>query len=107
MRRFVLLAIVALFFAASAYAQRSTGSIRGVVKDATQAVLPGATVTVTNEETGLLRTTVTNTSGVYSVADLPVGVPSRFDLVLNLKAAEAIGLTFPSAVLSQATQIIR
>jgi len=69
----VLLAIVALLAAAPAYAQRSTGSIRGTIKDATQAVLPGATVTVTNEDTGLVRTTVTNTAGVYSVAELPVG----------------------------------
>src|SRR5207245_2470874 len=73
MRKSVLLAILALVLAAPAFAQRSTGSIRGVVKDATQAVLPGATVTVTNEDTGLLRTTTTNAAGVYSVPDLPVG----------------------------------
>jgi hypothetical protein len=69
----VLLAMFALMLAAPAYAQRSTGSLRGTVKDATQAVLPGATVTATNEDTGLVRTTVTNAAGVYSVPELPVG----------------------------------
>ena len=56
-----------------AYGQRTTAALRGTVRDATQAVLPGVTVTVTNEETGLVRTGVTNASGVYSAPDLPVG----------------------------------
>lgn len=54
-----------------ALAQRSTASIRGTVRDATQAILPGATVTVRNEETGLTRTTVTNHAGLYSASELP------------------------------------
>jgi hypothetical protein len=62
-----------LFFAVPAFAQRSTGGIRGTVRDATQAVLPGATVTVSNEDTGLSRTVVTNSAGVYSIPELPVG----------------------------------
>ncbi len=43
------------------------------MRDATQAVLPGVTVTATNEDTGLVRSVVTNESGVYSAADLPIG----------------------------------
>ena len=74
MRKPVLVLLVSsLFFATPAFAQRSTGSIRGTVRDATQSVLPGATVTVLNEETGLSRTVVTNAAGVYSVPVLPVG----------------------------------
>jgi putative tryptophan/tyrosine transport system substrate-binding protein len=41
------------------------------------------------------------------VADLPVGVPTQFDLVLNLQAAESIGLTFPASIVSQATEMVR
>jgi putative tryptophan/tyrosine transport system substrate-binding protein len=40
-------------------------------------------------------------------ADLPVGVPERFDLVINLPAAQALGITIPPAVLAQATELIR
>ena len=75
MRRLALVASItlALLAPAPASAQRTTASIRGTVRDATQAVLPGVTVTATNEDTGLVRSVVTNESGVYSAADLPIG----------------------------------
>src|ERR687888_2108294 len=73
-KRVLVLFVSSLFLATPIFAQRSTGSIRGTVRDATQAVLPGTTVTVLNEETGLSRTVVTNAAGVYSVPALPVGL---------------------------------
>jgi putative ABC transport system substrate-binding protein len=39
--------------------------------------------------------------------DLPVQQPTAYDLVINIKTAQTIGLTIPKSVLQQATEIVQ
>src|SRR5260370_37153060 len=56
-----------------AFCQGISGHILGTVKDASEAVVPNAVVTVTNEDTGLTTKITTGTSGDYRVDNLPPG----------------------------------
>src|SRR3990172_5045274 len=59
--------------ASSSSAQGTTGAILGTVKDQSEAVLPGAAVTIRNVETGNVRRIVTGARGEYQVPNLAVG----------------------------------
>ncbi len=53
--------------------QATTGNIEGRVLDPKEAVVPGATVSATNQQTGLQKTIATNDQGVFSIILLPPG----------------------------------
>ena len=81
-RKASMLYVLALLlcFGSVASAQEQTVSIQGVVKDASGAVLPGATVEARNRQAGT-NTAVTSTDGVYRFPALPPGAyksPPRF-----------------------------
>ena len=56
-----------------AFGQGFSGTISGVVRDATGSVVPDAAITVRNLETGLTRTAQTGANGGFTVPALPVG----------------------------------
>jgi hypothetical protein len=79
---FVAFLIVAAAHAA-AFAQTPTFAVEGVVSDAQQAVLPGATVTITNTATGLTRSTVTDAGGRYVFTAMPTEGRHRLQVELT------------------------
>jgi hypothetical protein len=66
--------LAVLLFPAWASPQTTTGGVRGTVYDESRAVVPGATITVTNKSTGLPRETVSDSNGNYDVSNLAAGV---------------------------------
>src|SRR5687768_13526594 len=80
LRRFGVFAMM-LMTATGAWAQ-ATAELNGRVTDESGAVLPGVSVTVTQTDTGLTRTTVTDADGNYSLPTLPTG-PYRLEVTLQ------------------------
>jgi len=74
MRRTSLtLLLICVLFGCQAFAQKFTGNIRGTVTDKSGAMVPNASVTISDLTTGVTRTVTTNDQGEYAVLELPVG----------------------------------
>ena len=90
-RRVIFTALVLfLWFGASglrAQSGGSTGSINGIVVDATGAIVPGATVTIKNPVSGSVRTTTTDSAGHYQFTNLP---PNSFHMTVALEGFATI-----------------
>jgi hypothetical protein len=69
----VISGLVLLFTASGAAAQVSTGSLSGVVRDTTDAVVPDAVVILRNEATNSTRQMVSNSSGNFTFSVVPSG----------------------------------
>jgi hypothetical protein len=86
----------------------STGALTGTVTDASGAVVPNVTVTVTSADTGQVRTTTTSANGSYNVGLLPPGsYRVRFDAA-GFKEAEVPSATIvvtETATLNQSLQV--
>ena len=80
--------MAALFLATPALAQY--GQIEGQVTDATGAVLPGATVTAVNEDTGVSRSSVSDAGGDYR---LPGLIPGTYTITAELTGFQTVQTT--------------
>src|ERR1700686_5038532 len=73
----ILAAPFLLLFPTGSFAQgETTSAIVGEVSDVSGAAVPGATVTVTNKETGLMRSATTDESGRFNFPQLKPGAYS-------------------------------
>jgi len=112
-----LSALALLMHATPAHAQRTTATIRGTITDQTKAVIPGATVTVTNNATGLSHTTTTSGDGIYTVPELPVGqysikvelqgfkTATRTDIALNVADDRSLDFTLVPGGLNEVISV--
>jgi hypothetical protein len=58
----------------------ASAAVAGVVRDKNQAVVPNASVTITNKDKGLSRSTTTNANGEYKFDFIPAG---RYDVKVS------------------------
>jgi len=77
-----ILGVIAFLAPPGASAQVLYGSLVGQVSDTSGAVTPGATITITNRDTGLTRTAVSNETGGYSFTNVQ---PGPYDVKVTLQ----------------------
>ena len=85
-RRSVFIAFVLALFTMSAAAQALYGSLVGNVTDESGAAIPGATVTITQSETNLSRTLVTDASGSFNAPNL---LPGTYEIAVSLSGFQS------------------
>jgi hypothetical protein len=75
-RVWILIVLLAVFgmVSSSAYGQALKAAILGVVTDSSGAAIAGASISVTNIGTGIMRTATTDDQGRYNVPDLDIGM---------------------------------
>jgi uncharacterized protein YfaS (alpha-2-macroglobulin family) len=83
MKRLLLALTVFVMTSGNLWAQ-ATAQIAGTVKDQSGAVLPGVEVAVTQTETAVMRSAVTNETGSYVLSNLPIG-PYRMEAALPVE----------------------
>jgi len=86
----LLFALALLLSPHAAYAQVLYGSLTGSIADPSEAVIPGATVQVTNLGTGIAKQATSNESGIYLFSDLQ---PGRYEIRVTAKSFSTVTAT--------------
>ena len=96
MKWFVFPAMI-LLAGGAVYGQSTNGSITGVIRDASGAVVPEAAVTIQNTGTGFVYTANSTATGNYTIAQLPTGIYELKVEASGFKSFERRGLTVEPA----------
>jgi hypothetical protein len=113
----LLLALLLSCLACEVVWAQATAQINGTVKDQSGAVLPGVEITVTQTETGIARSAITDETGSYVLPNLPVG-PYRLEaalpgfrtyvqtgILLQVNSNPAINLTLQVGQVSEQVEV--
>ena len=99
-KRLALIAIpvlaVLLSLPGTTYAQRMTGELSGSVIDESGGVIPGADVVVTNEASGAVRRSVTNSDGFFAFSALPAATYTVMISITGFNSYEVKGVELRS-----------
>jgi len=87
--RVLLLGILILGLGLPALAQSGRGTITGIVKDPSGAVVPGADITITEKNTGVVTRTVSTEAGAYRAPYIPPGTYQLTAALAGFKTAVA------------------
>src|SRR6202163_884164 len=74
LRRLVISFFLGYFISAAPLTAQAQTHVGGVIRDPSGAAVPGASVTVVNEDTGFRRATLSESDGTYAVASLEPGI---------------------------------
>ena len=117
-RQYVIAALVlCLVFSSTGLPQAVNATLLGTVMDSTGALMPGAKVTVTNQNTNVAKTGQTNESGNFIFPDLPPGTyavtaeregfkkESRRDVTLNVNSSGRVDLKLSPGNMSETIEV--
>jgi hypothetical protein len=93
---------IALLTAIPGAAQSTLGTIRGTVTDTQGAVVPGATIVVTDEDTGVTREIVSTDEGLFEVPNLRPGSYTVDISLAGFKASRRTGILLRAASVARA-----
>jgi outer membrane receptor protein involved in Fe transport len=113
----LVVSLLALMPSAGIAQPAQVGTLSGVVSDSTGGVLPGVTVTITSQERGFNRTTVTDSEGRYLFPATPIGnytvvaqlagfdAAGKSDNLVETEKTTSVGLTMSLGTLTEAVKV--
>lgn len=115
--RYILFALTATLASACGWSQSQLGEVFGKITDPSGAVITGAKITLSNENTGLKRDAITDVNGQYYVLGLPTGeyslrvdkegfqIEIREGIAISTATAAGINLTLQVATVPQQVRL--
>jgi hypothetical protein len=98
MRRLLVLALVLSFFvSAQAFGQSTYATVSGTVTDKSGAVLPGVSLTATNNATGVVSTVLSNETGTFNIPSLLPGAYTVSAALTGFQKANFTNVTLGNA----------
>ena len=102
MYKLLLLIGAFLLLSANLYGQVDRGSLTGTVMDSSGLVVPGVSVSASQDATGLRQATTSSNSGSYAIPELPVGI---YTVTFTLKGFQTVKFESVEVALEHTTTL--